>query len=80
VVVLALLIKDLITASGFTLPRTMTAVMLMLILMLDFPVFKLSEETLVLSASKVPLTLKVPVPRPLSASSTLAVALALVLN
>jgi len=80
VVVLALLILDLITVSGFILPRAMTAVILMVTLMLDFLVFKLTEEELVPSASKVPSTLEVPVLRPLSASSTLAVDLALVLN
>jgi len=79
-VVLAQLIPVLTTASGSTLFKTMTAIILMLILMLDSPVFKVLVELLDLSASKVPLTLRVPDLKPLSASSTLAVEAAAALS
>jgi len=79
-VVLAPLIPVLTTASGSTLSKTMTAIILMLILMLDSPVFKVLVELLDLSASKVPLTLRVPDLKPLSASSTLAVEAAAALS
>jgi hypothetical protein len=80
VVVLVLLIKDLITANGFILPRAMTVTMMMVTLMLDFPISKLSEETPVASASLVPLTTRMLVLKPLSASSIPAVEAAVVLN
>jgi len=73
VVVLALLILDLITASGFTLLKAMIATMLMLTLMLDSPVSKALVDWPNLSASKEPLTPRVPVLKPLSASSIPAV-------
>jgi hypothetical protein len=73
VVVLALLILDPITASGFTLLKAMIATMLMLILMLDSPVSKPLEDLPDLNASREPLTLRVPALKPLSASSIPAV-------
>jgi len=73
VVVLALLILDLTTASGFILVRTMTAITQMLTLMPDFPVSKLSEDPQVLSVSLVPSIPRVPALKPLSASSIPAV-------
>jgi len=80
VVVPALLILDLTTASGFTPVIATIATMLMLTLMLDFPPFKASEEPLKLSASVVPSTPRVLDLKPLSASSTLAVAQEAALN
>jgi len=73
VVVPALLTLVLTIASGFIPARVMIVTMKMLTPMLDFPVFKLSEEMLIPSASKVPSTPRRPDLPPLSASSTLAV-------
>lgn len=75
VVVHALLIVDLTTASGFTLVIVMIAIMPMLTLMLDSPPSKASVELPVLSASPVPSTAELLVLKPLSASSTPAAAL-----
>jgi len=80
VAVLAPLILVLTIASGSILSKTMTAIILMLILMLDFPVSKALEDLLDLSASKVPSTLRAPDLKLLSASSTLAVEAAAVLS
>jgi len=73
VVVPAVLILVLTIASGFIPARVMIVIMKMLTPMLDFPAFKLSEDPLVPSVSKVPLTPRVPDLPLLSASSTLAV-------
>jgi len=73
VVVPALLTLVLTIASGFIPARVMIVTMKMPTPMLDFPAFKLSEETLIPSASKVPSTPRVPDLPLLSASSTLAV-------
>jgi len=74
VVVAALLMKDLTAVIGFT-PMLIGAVTILLLnLMLDFPVFKPTEEVPVPSVSKVPSTLRLLDLKALSASSSLAVA------
>jgi len=80
VVVLALLILDLITASGFTLLKAMIVKMLMVIPMLDSPVSKALVEVLDLNVSRELLTPRKPALQPLSASSILAVEAVAALN
>jgi len=73
VVVLALLIVDLITASGFTLLKAMIVTMLMLTPMLDSHLSKALVDWPNLSVSREPLIPRVLVLKPLSASSIPAV-------
>jgi len=80
VAVHAPLILVLTIASGSILSKTMTAIILLLILMLDFPVSKALADLLELSASKVPSTIRMQDLKLLSASSTLAVEAAAVLS
>jgi len=80
VVVLALLILDLITASGFTLLKPMIAKMLMVIPMLDSLVSKALVDLPDLNASREHLTPRKLVLKPLSASSILAVEAVAALN
>jgi len=80
VVVLATLIADLITASGFTLVTAMIAIILTLTLMLDFPAFNLLEDLLVPSVSLVLLILRALAPKPLSALSMIVAVLEAVLD
>jgi len=80
VVVTVLLILDLTTVSGSTPVIVTIVITTMVILTLDFPLSKVSEDLLNLSASLVPLTPRALDPKPVSASSTLAVDQAAVLS
>jgi len=80
VVVAALLIPDLTTASGFIPVSAIIVTMIMVTLMPDFQAYKVTVEELVANASKVPLTLRALDLKPLSASSILVVAQEAALN
>jgi len=80
VVVTVLLILDLTTVSGSTPVIVTIVITTMVTLTLDFPLSKVSEDLLNLSASLVPLTPRALDLKPVSASSTLAVDQAAVLS
>jgi len=80
VVVTVLLILDLTTVSGSTPVIVTIVITTMVTLTPDFPLSKVSEDLLNLSASLVPLTPRALDLKPVSASSTLAVDQAAVLS